>query len=273
MIIDGHSHACGDYLTPDSLLATIDRWGVDKVILVPGELNSSVNYSLPNFAKLFPKHNVVKIANFISKIAIGLTGKVKEIPAGNEYVFNLKQKSQGRVIQFIWITTQSKNIADFLDKKYSEWGFHGVKLHQCWETFSVDSNFFRDVALWAEKKDLPLFIHPDSDAEVLKIIDYKRNHPSLKLIIAHLFGLELFIKQQFKDDNLYFDSSCPQLISAKRLLDAIQFAGVDKITFGTDTPYGKENIDKYMNKIKSLNISPVDRDMILGENMRKLLKL
>lgn len=273
MIIDGHSHACGEYLTSDSLIATIDKWGVDKVILVPGELNSSANYSLPNFARLFPTYNVVKITNFISKIAIRLTGKAKEIAAGNEFVYNLKQKSQGRVIQFIWITKQIGNVTEYLDKKYSEWRFHGVKLHQCWERFSVDSNFFREVALWAEKNDMPLFIHPGSDAEVLKIIDYKRNHPNLKLIIAHLFGLELFIKQKFKDDNLYFDSSCPQLISAKRLMDAIQFVGANRVTFGTDTPYGKENIDKCMKKIKSLNISPEERDMILGENMRKLLNM
>ena len=273
MIIDGHSHACGEYLTADSLIATIDKWGVDKVILVPGELNSSANYSLPNFAKVFPKHNVVKITNFISKITIRLTGKVKEIPAGNEFVYDLTQKSQGRIIQFIWITKQNGNINDFLNKKYSEWGFHGVKLHQCWETFTVDSNFFREVAVWAEKNDLPLFIHPDSDAEVLKIIDYKRDHPNLKLIIAHLFGLELFIKENFKDDNLYFDSSCPQLISEKRLMIAIRFIGINKIIFGTDTPYGRDNIDKYMKKIKNLNISAQDRDLILGENLRKLLKL
>jgi uncharacterized protein len=273
MIIDGHSHACGEYLTLDSLIATIDKWGVDKVILVPGELNSRKSYSLPNFAKFFPKHNVVKITNFISKIAIRLTGKIREIPAGNEFVFDLKQKANGRIIQFIWITMQTKNISNFLDKKYSEWGFHGVKLHQCWEKFSVDSSFFREVALWSEKNDLPLFIHPVSDTEVLKLIDYKKNHPNLKLIIAHLFGLELFIKENFKDDNLYFDSSCPLLISEKRLLDAIRFIGINKITFGTDTPYGKENIDKNMKKIRNLNISVQDRNLILGENIRKLLKL
>jgi hypothetical protein len=43
MIIDGHSHACGEYLTSDSLIATIDKWGVDKVILVPGELLKLLN--------------------------------------------------------------------------------------------------------------------------------------------------------------------------------------------------------------------------------------
>lgn len=273
MIIDGHSHACGEYLTSDSLLATIDKWGVDKVILAPGDLNSSTNYSLPNFTRLFPKYNVVKIANFITKIVIKLTGKVNEIPAGNEYVYNLAQKTQGRVIQFVWISKKIGNVTEYLEEKYSEWGFCGVKLHQCWEKFSVDSGFFRDVALWVEKKDMPLFIHPDSDSEILKIIDYKKEHPDLKLIIAHLSGLELFIKHNFKDDNLYFDTSCPQLISAKRIMDAIKFAGIDKITFGTDTPYGKENIDKYMKKIKALDITSLDRDKILGENMRKLLKM
>ncbi len=46
MIIDGHSHACGAYLTSDSLIATIDKWGLDKVILVPGEIYSKTSYFL-----------------------------------------------------------------------------------------------------------------------------------------------------------------------------------------------------------------------------------
>ena len=65
----------------------------------------------------------------------------------------------------------------------------------------------------AEKNDLPLFIHLYSDSEVVKIIEYKKKHLDLNLIIAHLFGLELFIKQNFKDENLYFDTSTLQLIS------------------------------------------------------------
>jgi predicted TIM-barrel fold metal-dependent hydrolase len=159
MIIDGHSHACGRFLTPDSIISTLDINGVDIVILVPGELNSKSEYSLPDIASIFPRNNVVKITNYLTKFVMKLTGKVKEIPLGNEHVYELTQKTKGRVIQFIWITTQIKNPSDYLNKKRKHWDFKGVKLHQCWESFSVDSDFFREVALWAENNRLPLFIH------------------------------------------------------------------------------------------------------------------
>jgi len=273
MIIDGHSHACGKFLTSDSIIKNIDKSGVDKVILVPGELNSNSEYSLPNLAELFPRHNVVKITNYLTKFVIKLNGKIKDIPVGNEYVYDLKQKSHGRVIQFIWITTQIINPIEYLDNKFAEWEFNGVKLHLCWETFSIDSIFFKEVALWSENNNLPLFIHLSSDKEVKKIIEYKKKHPNLKLIVAHLFGLELFINAKYKDNNLYFDISPVQLVSTKRVIDAINFYGADKIIFGTDTPYGKDYLRKNIERVNQLDISESEKENILGENIKLLLNL
>lgn len=243
MIIDGHSHACGKFLTAESIVKALDNNGVDKVVLVPGELNSKSEYSLPDIAAIFPKYNVVKVTNYLTKFVMKLTGKVKDIPAGNEYVQEIKSKIGDRVIQFIWITTGLENVSDYLDLKLAAWSFNGIKLHQCWESFSIDSNFFRQVAVWAENHDLPLFIHLYTDKDVIQLINYKRKHPNLKLIVAHLFGLELFIAENFKDENLYFDTSTIQLISDYRFKKAIDFVGADKVLFGTDTPYGaKDNI-------------------------------
>ena len=106
MIIDGHSHACGRFLTAESIIYSLDINGVDKVILVPGELNSKSEYSLPDIASIFARSNVVKLTNYLRNFVMKLTGKVKEIPFGNEHVYELSQKTNGRVIQFIWITKQ-----------------------------------------------------------------------------------------------------------------------------------------------------------------------
>ena len=176
MIIDGHSHACGRFLTSDGIINTLNTNGVDKVILLPGELNSKSEYSLPDIASIFPRGNVVKATNYLTKFVIKLTGKVKDIPIGNEYVYELTKNTDGKVIQFIWITTQINSPSNYLDNKRKAWNFKGVKLHQCWENFSVDSDFFREVAFWAENNDLPLFIHLYSDSEVAKIIEYKKKH-------------------------------------------------------------------------------------------------
>jgi len=274
MIIDGHSHACGKYLSVEGILKTLDENGADKVVLVPGELNSKSEYSLPDIASKFPRHNVVKLTNSLTKLVMKLTGKVKQIPAGNEFVYDLKTKTDNRIIQFLLATSGIENIIDYLNEKYKDWAFHGVKMHQCWEKFSIDSDFFEKVALWTEKQDLPLFIHLYSDRDVLKLIEYKREHPKLKLIIAHLFGLELFRKKSLIDENLYFDTSPLQLISDNRLQKAIDYVGAERILMGTDTPYGaKDNLSKSIDRINKLEMSKDDKEKILGLNMERLLKL
>ena len=273
MIIDGHAHACGVFLTPESIIKELDNSGVDKVVLVPGELESSKNYSLPNIAKLFPSNNVVKITNYLTKLVMKITGAIKQIPKGNEFVYSLTKKTKGRVIQFIWITQQIENPIEYLNEKLANWNFKGVKLHQCWESYSINSSFFRSIAEWAEKNNIPLFIHLYSDRDVKELIEYKRRHPNLKLIIAHLFGLELFIKADFKDENLYFDSSTYPLISTKKLVNAILFVGAEKIIMGTDTPYGKDNLRKNIERIRNLSISTEEKELILGKNIKELLRI
>lgn len=73
------------------------------------------------------------------------TGKVKDIPVGNQYVYDLMAETGDRIIQFVWITRGLKNTSEYLDRKFTEWNFKGVKLHQCWETFSIDSDFFNAI--------------------------------------------------------------------------------------------------------------------------------
>ncbi len=273
MIIDGHAHACGGYLTPENITKTLDNSGTDKVILVPGEPNSKAEYFLPDLAALFPNLNVVKATNFLTRIVIRLSGMLDHIPKGNEFVHELRLKTEGRVIQFIWITTRIQNPISYLDNKLADWHFSGVKLHQCWDNFSIDSKFFNEIAGWTEKNDLPLFIHLNTDTEVKKIIKYKIDHPNLILIIAHLFGLELFINKNLSLKNLYFDTSSPQLVSKKRLLKAIRFFGTNNLILGSDNPYGKNNLKKNIDRISGLDITDQEKKSVLGENLLHILSI
>lgn len=272
MIIDGHAHACGRYLTAESIIENLDKNGVDKLVLVPGELGSEKDYNLPNIAKVFPQANIAKVTNELSKIVIRATGALKDIKSGNEYVYNLVKETQGRVIQFIWITQLEKKPIHYLDEKFKEWKFSGVKFHQCWEKFSVDSIFFSSVAEWAEEHNLPVFIHIASKKEAEKLISYKKEHPELKLIVAHLFGLSKYIESDIKDTNLYFDISPFQLNSTPRVLKAIEHFGAKQILFGSDTPYGSDSLERGIKRIKELSLRESDKADILGENLLRLLK-
>ncbi|MCG8411073.1 MAG: amidohydrolase family protein [Bacteroidales bacterium] len=273
MIIDGHAHACGIFLKADTIISKLNQNGVDKVIIVPGEHESNKNYYLPNLTRILPRKNLLKITNKLTSFFIKNSGIIKHIAADNECVYNLSRETNNRVIQFVWITQQTKNPIEYLNEKFKLWNFKGIKLHQCWESFTIDSEFFKSVAQWAEENNLPLFIHLHSDNDVKALINYKRTHPKLKLIIAHLFGLEIFINQNVKDSNIYFDISPMQLISTYRIMSAIKFAGANNILLGSDTPYGQNSMKKNIARVMNLNISEKDKKQILGKNMQRLLNI
>jgi predicted TIM-barrel fold metal-dependent hydrolase len=204
-------------------------------------------------------------------VVIGLTGANKHIQEGNDHVFELVRKLPQRVIQFFWVTKGISDIPQTLEEKYNDQKFRGLKLHQCWECFSIESDYFENIADWAEKKRLPVFIHLGSDRDVLKLIEYKKDHPNLVLIIGHLFGLELFLEDNQIFDNMYFDISTYQMTSDERVVRAIERFGAGKIILGSDTPYGKDNLKKNIERIERLSISQREKDLILGLNMKNLL--
>jgi len=73
MIIDGHAHACGDYLTPEKITRILLESNTDKVVLVPGELDSDKTYPFFNVAKYFPNWNVTKFFNGLTRFVFKIT--------------------------------------------------------------------------------------------------------------------------------------------------------------------------------------------------------
>jgi predicted TIM-barrel fold metal-dependent hydrolase len=271
MIIDAHAHACGIFLYGKDIIEILNKNNVDKIVLVPGELNSDKNYSLPNIAKFFPKRDVVRITNIITKYVIKLSRKINDIEKGNEYVYSLVDQYPDRLIQFYWCVLNSSEVLNNLEKNYKRWDFKGLKVHQCWDSFSFKSEIFKEVAKFANDNNLPIFVHSYSKKDVYDLIEYINKNQTTKIIIGHLFGLEEFIYSGFQFSNIYFEISTPQLISKKRLLSAINHYGADRILFGSDVPYGRNNQKLNIDRINSLNISEVDKEKILGNNIKEIL--
>lgn len=273
MVIDGHAHASGEYLKVESITDYLSRNNTDKVVLVPGELNNSKTYRLPNLSKTFTKVNLIRWTNILTRTIVNISGKAEEIQKGNHYVFELTRQCPEKIIQFFWVTQHIKDLYNELEAKYLTWKFKGLKMHQCWENFSVDSDYFRTTAELAEKLDLPLFIHLWNDKEAQLMIKYKQSHSSLKLIIGHMFGIELFFDKGKKYENIFFEISTPQLISEYRLKRAINYLGSERFILGSDTPYGMNNLYINIKRINDLHVSQNDKDSIMGKTMKYLLKI
>jgi hypothetical protein len=122
-------------------------------------------------------------------------------------------------------------------------------------------------------KNLPVFIHLYPGKEVLDFITVSGGYKT-PFIVGHLIGLELFIQYKEKvSENIFFDISCPALVSAERIRKANKVFGPGRVIMGSDAPYGKNNITEIMSRIMSLNLCDDERDMILGNNLRDILMI
>lgn len=271
MIIDGHAHACGELLTPDSIARKLKFSLTDMIVLTAGQLNSKKTFKMKNYAYKKPYEDVLRKINKKINFFIPLTRMIKSIPSGNEYVYDLKKHLPDKVRQFYWIT---KGNSHNIERDYERMGFDGIKFHQCWENFDICGDWFENLALWAESKDLPIFIHLNTHKDVVKLINFIMEHPNNKFIIAHLYGVELFINNDLNlFDNVFFDISNSYFVSKERILLAYEKFGSSKLLLGSDSPYGLQALEKTIYLVDKLNISPYDKDNILGNNMMHLLKI
>jgi len=273
MIIDAHAHACGEFLTIDSILKVLDDTGVSKVVLTAGQLDSTKTYNLPDIAKWFPHRDVIYAVNAFTKRMITITRAAEKLDVRNAYVNTLTRLCPDRILQFYWADPRREDITVELDEKYEAWRFKGIKLQQCWERFEINSAGFHRLAEWAGNIDIPVFVHAASKKDILELIDFLKDHPRTMFIMGHLLGMELLQDWAGRLPNFVFEISTPQLVSEVRLKKAIHAFGANRIVLGSDTPYGKDNLAQNIRRVQGLPISYKEKEAILGENMRRILRI
>lgn len=273
MIIDTHSHACGDYLNADSIIEILDKNKTDKTVLCPGQKGRKKNYNFPNLSELYPNKDLIYYVNTVISIATKLSGVSKHIEEQNYYVYTLCQNKPDRLLQKYWVKPNNKNIIQDIENDFLKYKFKLLKLHQCWTYFKFTSTYFKEITDWALNHNMPIFIHIKSRKDVLDLIEIIKERQDSIFIIAHLIGIEEFIKHFNILKNVYFEISTPQLIPIKKLNLAFEKFGSEKLLLGSDTPYGKDNLKLNIERVNRLNINQKEKDNILGNNIKRILNL
>jgi uncharacterized protein len=270
MIIDGHGHSCGEYLTSDSISDYLSKNNVDYVVLVPGQKGSKKTYKFKE--KAFNKEKeILDGTNKLVKFTIGLTNSIKHIPIGNINIFEMKNNNN-KIKQFFW-AIKSYTI-NKIQSEYDKMKFDGIKLHQCWERNNFTSSWFVDLIDWLISVDIPLFIHLYSNEDVISIMHIIKKYPKLKIIIAHCYGLEKIITlSSIQLENIFFDISNNYFVPKRRIENALKIVGSTKFTLGSDTPYGLNALKLTIDRVTGLELNESEIDNILGINMKHLLKI
>jgi predicted TIM-barrel fold metal-dependent hydrolase len=265
MIIDGHAHAAGAYSTADSVMSTSREFGITQVVLCTSPKNNLDLKEPPNLPFMKSPSSIYLLNRMLR---FGYKSFIKDYGDGNQHVFKLRDQAPDIVIPFLWVNPLDLQHMDHLEERIQRYRPKGIKLHQAWDSFTIDGSAFNQLIEVAQAHKFPVFIHLYSRSETRKLLHFICSHKDTNFIVAHMLGLDIF-KEKNNLSNLYFDASGSERVRGLDILEAIDCFGYDHVIFGSDTPYAK--IEAQIKKIQHLNLSDKVMEHIFRLNVEHIL--
>ena len=248
-IIDGHTHFAGPGkgLPPcsvDELLSVLDGNGIDAVVATPP-------YS-----------------------SIGMDRTYDE---ANAFLADAMERAPERILGFVRVNPHLlEHALEKIELGVRHQGFYGVKLHPRNEAFSINSEELAyPITELAVKLRVPILIHtgePDTYgfAQPTLVGGLADAFPEVTLILGHmgkrLYEDAILVAKWF--ENIVLETS---FRSPREITRAVKRVGAERVVYGSDMPFGIPEIE--MMKIQLCDISPEEKDMVLGENVTRILRI
>lgn len=272
MIIDGHAHSAGEFFSAEEVVRILDDLYVDKVVLCPGPINEPTKWPVPDLTGILRRRRLNYWGNKIIRLAGRLVPEKHSLPNGNAYVAAMAERYPERIVQAYWVDPKDPQMVAGLERQHRAWGFSVLKVHQCFQHFRFDGQEMQELVDFAREKRLPLFIHHYSKKDAHDLLALVTSNAGTTFIIGHLLGLDVFIGAgKDKLENVYFDTSPPNLVPEFFVQEALRSFGAGRLLLGSDTPYGRDNLGKNIERIHRLSLPDEEKRLILGGNMQRLL--
>ena len=240
MIIDAHNHAGGPdrgdgkKQSAEKIVTEMDRLGIDRAVIFPfSEINPGVSFSMANN----------RTAEAIIKFPDRLLGFARLDP-------NFGEKAIEELRRDVKI------------------GLVGLKLHPSSQKFSLRNNHLNEIVKEASVLNIPIIFDsgkqespPEQFGELAELF------PDAKIIMAHMLGD--FLPVALHHQNIYIQTT--DMPRKEIIQEAVKELGAERIIMGSDSPY--ISMEPELTKIKSLNISEMEKKLIMGENMRLIMQL
>jgi len=177
-------------------------------------------------------------------------------------------------------------------------GIRGIKIHPLYQGVDItDARYLRILQACGEL-DLIVVMHAGDDiaypgqvrCSPKMIAQALRQVGPVKMVLAHMGGWknwEAVIEhigptEAFVDTALSLGKITPlpeagwedaqlQLLSDEHFCAMVRQLGSGRVLFGTDSPWGNQKQD--LNRIRGLNLEPIQKEQILETNARQLLKI
>lgn len=161
-------------------------------------------------------------------------------------------------------------------------GIRGLKLHPEFQGFALDDPRLFPIFEFMGGEMILLThvgdrtVTPDNLSTPARVLNIRRNFPRLPIVAAHMGGYRMWNEalELLGGKDIYLDiSSTMAFIDPALLRRFFSCHGVEHILFGSDYPLFSPGEE--LTKLERLlpDLSTYDRQRLLGENARELLKL
>jgi predicted TIM-barrel fold metal-dependent hydrolase len=222
-------------------------------------------------------------------------------PAGIHHNRWLSQQLEGhpRLVGFGTVDFARQDIADQV-REVRDLGLRGLKLHPNAQPFDILAP--RALEAYAAAQELGLFVSFHSGVHQYRIADYNLlkfdevawQFPDLHFSLEHVGGWAFFNEAvAVITNNIPFppvpgrkcrvyggltsvftpDYNRLWYMNRERMLELVAQVGAEQLIFGLDFPYNQEENTKMgLQAIEELPLSDAQREMILGGNLRELIR-
>ena len=277
LVIDGHrhiSHPEGDF-SADSLIAEMDRLGIDKTVILPGGDVPKVKtkkWSEEDSRALAEIQEAT--ANYLNKGIVG--NRIKKLQServDHNVVINALHKYPTRLVGVYminpWLGKPEREVAE---KAIRGEGFRGLKLHPEGNAFPADHEVVDPVLKLARRLGVPVMFHTSFGlgTEPARVAKVAARFPEVSVIMYHP-GIGEFYKDAIKaaqqHRNVILDTAHAEPVALQAFLKQVP---PKQIIYGTDAPWGKWDT-KFELVTKATQSQPDVQRLIMGDNIARLM--
>ena len=252
MIIDADCHISSQEfdslaITADELIEQMDQAGVDKAIIW-----------------LKPPYD-------------------RDIAPENKAVYEATKKYPDRLLGFGWANPRLGKAAtvDAINQCFEEYGFLGIKFNGAQDDYVIDDP---DIGLpfieKATQYGKPIAFHIGADfyenTHPYRLGHIASSFPDVQFFMVHMGGAALpaldrsAIEVAARNPNITIIGSA---IPAQAILSAIHTVGVERVCFGSDTPFCLMHVELAKYRALLRDFDKADQDRVLGGNIARVLGL
>lgn len=178
------------------------------------------------------------------------------------------------LIPFARVNLQDEDRAvSQLRRCLEEYGFRGVKIHPNTDGFPT-----RSVMALLSDHEVPLLLHAPAEPMIADAITHlAQAYPKVPVICGHMGGfgalfptfVKYYATEAQRIPNLYLDTAF--VLLHQWIREAVEICGPGKVLFASDGPVGHPAL--VLKQIELCHFSEPEKEMILGANAKKLLRL